>query len=416
LNPVADRRAYYVVCAALPDGRVETAADLGLETDERGRHRYSALRYRSQWLRHPDAFSLNPVHAPLHGDSIEWRTREIPAVIDEVLPGRWERMVLGRMWQAAGQAADPDDLHTILGADRAGFRVGAVEIVPDGAPPPGFAAPLEVADLAELAADADAMSREQEAELRTLKRLQAGSSVGGARPKIILHDAEGAYIAKLTSANDAFNYPRVEHTCLELARRAGLEVPASRVVTAGGRDALLVSRFDVTPRGGRRHLISANALLKDAGTQAELRPARYDDLVDLIRRYSEHPTDDLRQLYGLMLFNEAINNVDDHLRNFSFRIDEEGFRLSPAYDLAPADVLGAYPTLTMGNKPGRPRPGSADAEKAAREFQLRPKEARQIMERLRAAFFELPEVMEQARLNDADRRLIDRVFWRPDRC
>lgn len=237
---MAERRAYYVVYAALPDGRVEPAADLGLETDERGRHRYSALRYRSQWLRHPDAFSLNPVHAPLHGDSIEWRTDETPAVIDEVVPGRWERIVLGRMWQRADQAADPDDLHTILGAVRVGFRVGAVEIVPDGAPPPGLDAPLDLADLAELAADADAISREQEAELRTLKRLQAGSSVGGARPKIIVHDAEGAYIAKFTSANDAFNHPRVEHACLDLARRAGLVVPTSCLVTAGGRRAARV--------------------------------------------------------------------------------------------------------------------------------------------------------------------------------
>lgn len=250
MNPVADRRAYYIVYAALPDGRVEAAADLGLETDERGRHRYSALRYRSQWLRHPDAFSLNPVQAPLHGDSIEWRTDEIPAVIDEMMPGRWERIVLGRMWQRADQAADPDDLHNILGAVRAGFRVGAVEIVPDGSSPPNLDAPLELVDLAGLAADADAISREQEAELRTLKRLQARSSVGGTRPKIIVHDAEGAYIAKFTSANDSFNYPRVEHACLELARRAGIEVPASRVVTAGGLDALLVSRFDVTPGVG----------------------------------------------------------------------------------------------------------------------------------------------------------------------
>lgn len=68
----------------------------------------------------------------------------------------------------------------------------------------------------------------------------------------------------------------------------------------------------------------------------------------------------------------------------------------------------------MGYEPGRPRPAGADAEEAARVFQLQPKEARRIMERLRGACFELPEIMEQAELNDADRRLIDRVFWRPD--
>lgn len=410
---MADRRAYYVVYAALPDGGIRAAADLGLETDERGRHRYSALRYRSEWLRHPRAFPLNPAQAPLRGDTIEWRTREVPAVIDEVMPGHWERFVLGRMWQQAGHAADSHDLHAILGAARTGFRVGAIEILPADAPAPGLDAPLELADLEQLAADADTVSREHEAELETLQRLQAGSSVGGARPKVIVHDADHAWIAKFTRANDPFNHPRVEHACLELARRAGLEVPASRIVPAGDLDAVLVSRFDVATAGGRHHLVSANAFLKDPDTQADPGHGRYDDLAGLIRMYSEQPAADLRQLYGQMLFNEAINNIDDHLRNFSFLLGEEGFRLSPAYDLVPADIRGAYPNLTMGTMPGRPRPDSRAAGEAARTFQLRPGEAKAVIERLHAAFADLPDVMDAAGLAEPDRRILERVLWRP---
>ena len=37
-----------------------------------------------------------------------------------------------------------------------------------------------------------------------------------------------------------------------------------------------------------------------------------------------------------MLFNILIHNTDDHLRNHGFFIDENGIRLSPAYDLNPS--------------------------------------------------------------------------------
>lgn len=411
---MAERRGEYVVHVALPDGGIRPAADLRLVTDARGRHRRSAIRYRSGWLDHPACFALDRVHAPLQPDAIDRETADIPAVIDEVLPGQWERAVIARAWQAAGHGGDPADLHAVLGAERLAFRVGAVEIVPADAASPALDAPLAVAQLEQLAADADAVARQHDPEIAALERLRAGSSVGGARPKVVVRDDAGAYIAKLTRPGDPFNHARVEHVCLELARRAGLEAPASRIVRAGRFDALLVERFDVTPDGGRHHLVSANALLKDPSTQADPIHARYDDLVALIQRHSDRPAADLRRLFARMLVNEAINNADDHLRNFSFRLGEEGFRLAPAYDLVPADVRGSYPSLTLGNHPGRPKPEPEQARAAARIFQLPPREANGIVARIRDAFTELPEILDDAEVADSDRRVIDRVVWRPE--
>lgn len=81
----------------------------------------------------------------------------------------------------------------------------------------------------------------------------------------------------------------------------------------------------------------------------------------------------------------------------------------------PSDARGAYPNLTLGHTPGRPLPDSAEARDAARIFQLRPREARQIIERLRAVFSDVPTVMDLAGLDDRDRRLLERVIWRPGR-
>lgn len=265
--------------------------------------------------------------------------------------------------------------------------------------------------LAQLATDAAERAQQQDPELEALVRLQAGSSVGGARPKVVVRDAEWTYIAKLTRPDDPFDHVRLEHVCLELARRAGINVPRSRIVQAGRLSALLVDRFDVSPERGRYHLLSANALLKDPDSQANPLHPRYDDLVALIQRYSEQPREDLQQLFGQLLLNEAINNVDDHLRNFSFRRTPEGFCLAPAYDLVPSDVRGAYPNLAVGHYPSRPGPDSDKLREVARLFQLTPREATQIAERLRGAFRQLPEVLDEAEVNQADRRLVERVVW-----
>lgn len=410
---MAATRAYYIVYAALPDGTVVPAADLGLETDQRGRHVASGLRYRGDWLRHPERFALNPVHAPLVSGEIEWQTREIPALIDEVYPGRWERAVIARMWQRSGQHGDPSDLHAILSATRDTFRVGAMEVRPADAPPPSLGESTDVAELEALAQAAEELVADEDPELEALKRLQAGSSVGGARPKVTVHDSNDYYLAKFTRDDDSFNHARVEHVCLELARRAGIPAPASRIVKAGRFDALLVSRFDVAPEGGRYHLVSANALLKDAETQGDRPVATYEDLVRMIRYHSEQPTEDLRQLFAQMLLNEAINNLDDHLRNFSFRQGPGGFHLSPAYDLVPDQGRGSYPNLGFNFQPSRPRPERSVVRQAAASFNVPPREAEQVMDRLEEAFQSLQEILEEAEVSEVDKRLLSRVIQPP---
>ena len=57
-----------------------------------------------------------------------------------------------------------------------------------------------------------------------------------------------------------------------------------------------------------------------------------------------------------MLFNRAINNLDDHERNFSLIWSGEGYRFAPAYDLVPSLMRGGYPVAGFGYSPFPPRP------------------------------------------------------------
>ena len=92
-----------------------------------------------------------------------------------------------------------------------------------------------------------------------------------------------------------------------------------------------VRRFDVIP-GGRRHMISFQTLLKAQGYYQ----LRYQDLLGIVRKYSNDPQEDSERLYRQMVFNALIGNTDDHLKNFWMVHDrEQGWRLSPAFDLIP---------------------------------------------------------------------------------
>jgi serine/threonine-protein kinase HipA len=71
-----------------------------------------------------------------------------------------------------------------------------------------------------------------------------GTSMGGSRPKVVVEDNDGLWIAKFNRQDDRWNHARVEHAMLTLARQCGIATATSRVVEVGGKDVLLVRRFD----------------------------------------------------------------------------------------------------------------------------------------------------------------------------
>ena len=148
----------------------------------------------------------------------------------------------------------------------------------------------------------------------------------------------GEWLAKFPSRarDDAYDIVGLEATCLALALRAGLEVPESRLQTIGARRVLMVKRFDVSAEDGRYHMVSLRTLCKE---RPGIYVHGYSELAQVLRRHSASPSDDLAALYRHMVFNAAIGNVDDHLKNFWMLVRPGGFRLAPAFDLVP-DISG----------------------------------------------------------------------------
>ena len=169
--------------------------------------------------------------------------------------------------------------------------------------------------------------------------LLLGTSMGGARPKAVIEDNKGLWIAKFNRLDDRWNYARVEHAILVLARACGIQSAESRVETIGDRDVLLVKRFDreKTEEGYRRaRMLSALTLLRSEDSYQDRDKWSYLLLVEELRRISSRERLDAHELFRRMCFNALISNTDDHPRNHAVIALKEHWRLSPAYDLTPS--------------------------------------------------------------------------------
>ena len=395
------------------------AADCAIEEVD-GRVRRVAFRYREAYLEHPCAFAIDPVTLPLTRDEFDFRCDGgVPGFLDDYLPDNWGRKVLARVAFHAGD--ERFDAHCVSDLMRrmGHSRIGALSAVGRGGPPEyECGAPLSALRELEVEAlriDGASPSGETGPDMDKrflLRLLLAASGVGGARPKALVFDDEGRYLAKFNRRRtDDYNHARVELACLDMARAAGIDVARGRVVACGpGRDALVLDRFDVSEHG-RHHLVSVNGLLKDAATQRDRGVTfRYDDIAELIRRHSCCVTEDLPALVRLMAFNRAINNTDDHERNFSLIHRGDGYRLSPAYDLTPSLALGAYHAAGFGHRPAPPAP--SELTKLGRVFGLSKPQVRGCAEEVAAAVERWPEFAERAGVGEEETNLVARCICR----
>ena len=405
-------RSRYDIYINTPDTGCIHAADCIVE-EVSGTVEQVAFRYREEYLDHACAFPIDPGRPP-HGaaETVLPCRGGVPAFIDDYLPDAWGRTVLATLafygHGARHNANSVIDTLPLLG----GSRVGALSFGPAGQTPK-YDRGHPLADLAkgEAAAtrlDSTDWHRVDLDEATLLHLAHAGSGVGGARPKMLVSDTAHDWLAKFNrrSGRDGYNNARVELACTRMARAAGLSVADGRVLAGiNGRDVLLLERFDVAPGGRRYHLITANGLLKERGSERDSGlPFSYDDVADLVCRHSVCVAADLEQLFCLALFNRAINNTDDHARNFSFIHRGDGYRLAPAYDLVPNLAAGEYHAAAFGYLPYPPRP--SEANRLGKVFGLSKPQVRRLAEQVTAALARWPEFADAAGVAAAELDLI----------
>mgnify|MGYP002521865993 FL=1 len=167
--------------------------------------------------------------------------------------------------------------------------------------------------------------------------LAPGSSLGGARPKATVKDVEGnLWIAKFPSKNDEYDMGAWEKTILDLAGLCSLNVPESALMRFSKLGStFLAKRFD---REGKKriHFMSAMTALGKSDGDNATRDVSYLDIAAFISANGANPRQDLTELWKRIVFNIAVSNTDDHLRNHGFVLTDKGWRLSALYDVNPS--------------------------------------------------------------------------------
>ncbi|AFT69550.1 HipA-like protein family [Alloalcanivorax dieselolei B5] len=313
------------------------------------------FRYGKSYLARPDAMPLSIPGRPLGeltGDPYTLEN-ELSGALRDAAPDAWGRRIIQReIAKTIAQAnspreSEPGEIDYLLGAGS--DRIGALDTSESPhvySPLPRHTSPLEDALKA-----AEKMERGEELDEKLDAALNHGTSIGGARPKVLFQQDGDFWVAKFSSSSDTLNMIAAEAGAMKLAARAGLNVADVDMLKVAGKDILLVRRFDrQTATNGtvtRRHMLSAMTLLDLDEYAVRAGHASYLELADLLRKYARNFERDGRELFQRMVFNILIGNTDDHARNHACFWDGHVLDLTPAYDVCPQPRLGYSADLAM---------------------------------------------------------------------
>ncbi|MCA9381390.1 HipA domain-containing protein, partial [Candidatus Dojkabacteria bacterium] len=115
----------------------------------------------------------------------------------------------------------------------------------------------------------------------------------------------------------------------------------------------------------------------------------------------------LEQLWRRIVFNIAISNTDDHLRNHGFILTNQGWILSPAYDLNPSiDKDGLALNIDMDNNAL-----DYDLAKSVGEFfRLDNKQMEKIIQEVLAVVATWKEVAKEIGISNKEQTLMSKAF------
>jgi serine/threonine-protein kinase HipA len=295
--------------------------------------------YGKSYLERDNAVPLDPIDLKLSNKTYETRLlKGMFGALRDASPDYWGRRVIERRFGSPG----PDELDYLLYSPD--DRAGALGFGTGPEPPAPKRQFNRTMDLQKLQDFADAIIAGEElpdeADAQQAQQLMLeGTSMGGARPKAVVEDENGLWIAKFDRPDDKWNHAKVERAMLVLAKSCGIHAAESKPATIGDRDALLVKRFDrnKTENGYQRaRMLSALTLLRAEDTHTDREKWSYVLLAEELRRISAQPKTDAPELLKRMCFNALISNTDDHPRNHAVIAMDRDWTLSPAYDLTPS--------------------------------------------------------------------------------
>lgn len=320
--------------------------------EEIGRLAWDARRRLSYFMYNPTflkkGLNISPLVAPV--DGVRGLTpiwgeeakiyQKLPAFVADSLPDAWGNQLFD-LWRQQNHLSNAD----ITPLDKLSFigkrGMGALEFVPEVS----RECRVEKIDIKSLASLAERIFTEREnarilpEESITMQSLlTVGTSAGGRQPKAIvaINRKNGEVRSGQISGLEDFDYclikfgnsqycsAELEMTYYKLATMAGINMMPSELYQVDGNNHFMTKRFD-RKDGKKVHTQTLAAINPDADS--------YEQLIAICRKL-HLPETDCYEVFRRMVFNVLANNTDDHNKNFSFIMNEDGtWRLAPAYDI-----------------------------------------------------------------------------------
>ena len=329
----------------LPDGKCfDTPQCIGKLTSSVIRNKeHFSFSYAAEWLNSPYALPIDPELQLFSGR--QYSPKQNFRIFLDSCPDRWGRLLMKRREAiiAREEQRRPrylTEIDYLLGVHDQ-HRMGGIRFKTN--PEGDFLdnsetlAVLPMKSLRELEQAVSWVESGDESDPDYLKWLNMlispGSSLGGARPKASVIDTQQSlWIAKFPSRYDDYDVAAWEYLVYQLALKAGVTMSECKFLqTDGSYHTFLTKRFD---RKGNKRLHFTSAMTQLGYDDGDYE-ASYLELAEFLSHHGSQSQQDLEQLWRRIVFNIAVSNTDDHLRNHGFILDKNGWKLSPAYDINP---------------------------------------------------------------------------------
>ena len=328
-----------------PITEVKVGLDFGLEIQHVGR---LAIRNRVIYFEYNDAFiqkglEISPFRLPLQRGVIELPQRPfegLAGVLNDSLPDGWGRLLFDRLMRSQG--ISPGDISPLDRLAHVGLSgMGALVYEPDKSPVDDK---VNI-NLDQLSSQTEEVLQGSSAEVIKALLVLNGSSAGASPKalvavsndrKLITHGARKlpdgfeSWLVKFGNTQDGQDAGAIEYVYALMAKKAGVILPEVHLFPSQkGAGYFAVKRFD--REGNKRlHMHTASGLLHSDFRTPSL---DYEDLLNLTGALTKDIRE-VEQMYRLAIFNVLAHNRDDHAKNFSFLMSENGtWKLAPAYDL-----------------------------------------------------------------------------------
>lgn len=324
-------------------------------------------------------------------------------LFNDSLPDGWGRLLLDRKLKIFG--LNPDGITPLDRLSYTGSRgMGALQYETE------INDPRELkftSDLDEIAQECMQVLESDDDQYLDDLLIMNGSSAG-ARPKILiaikpneqsvsnnnLNEIHNDWIIKFRSSQDPKDIGSIEYAYNLMAKSAGLDIPEVKLFKSKiGSGHFGVKRFD---RVGTKfmHMHTLCGLLHADHRYPSL---DYFTIMKVTMLLTKNQLEVERQFRNAV-FNVFAHNRDDHSKNFSFLMDEEGsWRISPAYDLTfSTGPGGEHCTSVMGE--GR-IPTALHLSKLAKAAGIPDNVSQLIIEQVKSAVMLWPEFAKEANVS-----------------